>query len=467
MGETNPKPAPDSKDPGWTTRHIWQIQPVRDVLTIAAVFLLLYLGYVTSVVTVPLLLAMALAYMVEPLVQLLTARRLISRPGAAVGFIALAVLGIVIPAIIAVGYAAVQGTRAVEAAARNGDWLAKSIVQPMDPKLRALSPGPAWDKIRDWAVEEKRRGEENEKARQALELQRHESELARIEKERLNPPDPSQPPVAPPVERDPPQALPQSGLVYPAIVWGLNWAQINGAQLGKQAISSGTDAFGWALRALSTIGATAFAAFLTAFFFFFACTGFGRLVAFWKSLIPDQSKRFTLNLLRQMDRVIASFIRGRLLICGCLMLYYTLAYWIVGVSTPIILGPIVGLLAIAPFIQWLGVPAAILLLWFDPAGGFRDAWWWVVFAPCVVGLLAQILDDYVLTPIIQGKNTGMDTPSILFAVMAGGALAGPFGLLIAIPAGACVKIILQEMLWPRFQSWAKGEASDFLPIKPG
>ena len=53
--------------------------------------------------------------------------------------------------------------------------------------------------------------------------------------------------------------------------------------------------------------------------------------------------------------------------------------------------------------------------------GFRGEWWWAVFAPIVYYNIGQALDDYVLTPWIQGESTGLDAPAILFASIAGGA----------------------------------------------
>ena len=38
------------------------------------------------------------------------------------------------------------------------------------------------------------------------------------------------------------------------------------------------------------------------------------------------------------------------------------------------------------------------------------------------------------------------------AVLAGGTLAGIYGMLLAVPAAACVKIILSEVVMPRI--WA-------------
>ena len=92
-------------------------------------------------------------------------------------------------------------------------------------------------------------------------------------------------------------------------------------------------------------------------------------------------------------------------------------------------------------------------------------WWWVLGAPAVVYFVGQALDDYVWTPVIQGKSTNMDTPTILFATLAGGALFGVFGMLIAIPIAACVKILIVEIVWPAFKDWAEGRSEDPLPIE--
>jgi len=90
-----------------------------------------------------------------------------------------------------------------------------------------------------------------------------------------------------------------------------------------------------------------------------------------------------------------------------------------------------------------------------------------VLAPTLFYFIGQALDDYVWTPKIQGKSTDMSTPMILFASLAGGVLFGVFGLLIAIPLAACLKILLQEIFWPRFKAWAEGRENDFLPIGRG
>ena len=61
----------DGKSPraiGWRDLHLWEIQPVRDVLLGLAIVGLFLLGEATSVVTVPLLLAVLFAYLFEPVI---------------------------------------------------------------------------------------------------------------------------------------------------------------------------------------------------------------------------------------------------------------------------------------------------------------------------------------------------------------------------------------------------------------
>ena len=57
-----------SRTIGWRDLHLWQIQPVRDVLVGLAVVGLFILGDATSIVTVPLLLAILIAYLFEPVI---------------------------------------------------------------------------------------------------------------------------------------------------------------------------------------------------------------------------------------------------------------------------------------------------------------------------------------------------------------------------------------------------------------
>lgn len=477
-----------SQNADWTNRHIWQIQPVRDGLMLLGVFWLLYLGYVLSVVTVPLLLAITLAYLFEPLVRILTRRGHVSRSGVAIGIILLAAVGIIGPVFIGGGFAAVQGGKYVAKLTRSVDTLVKSVRKPEDEALKNALPGGTWLRIREYLVEE----EALWKAWHARDGAAPTDAATPPATAPTDQPAASQLPALPAAEQKAPshdaaatkssaepsaeptaeasgdkQPLHPPGPEYELIRSGITWLGDNAGRIGQQALQRSSNVFGTVVGAAGTLGQILFGGFLTAFFFFFFCTGYGKLLAFWDGLIPEKKKGRVFELAGRMDRVIAGFVRGRLTICAILICVYSLGYWLIGVPAPLILGPIVGICCLMPFVSGaVGIPTAAILMALEPATGFQGTWWWIVGSPILIFMIAQGLDDYLLSPVIQGKNTDMDMPSILFAVIAGGALAGVYGLLIAIPTAACIKILLREVFWPKFRSWAHGEAKDFLPIEP-
>ncbi len=448
---------PKAPNRDWKRVHLWQIQPVRDALAVLLVLGLVWIGYLLRVVTVPILLALLLAYLFEPLVRRLTRRGLLSRRGVALGVIVLAGVAVVVPALLGLGLAVVQGVRVAQQTAVSADVLIKSVDAPGDADLRASLPNRTWIVMRDYVVEQeaRTRASEEESRRRA------EAAVAGL-------PPPESPPIqarVPALGAAPGTAILPPSPEYQLVRQALDWLRANPARVGQRALATGADAISAALNALGSLGMLLFGACLTAFFFFFFSTGYGRILAFWDSLIPEARRGRVVELLGKMDRVIAGFVRGRLTIAAIIMVLYTIGYWALGTPAPLLLGPIVGVLSILPFASSLGIPAAMLLMWLDPSLGLRGEWWWIVFAPVVLSMLAQAADDYVLTPAIQGKSTDLGTPSILFASIAGGVLAGVYGLLLAIPVAACIRILLREIVAPQIRNWVKGRAADFLPIE--
>ena len=70
---SNPPP------PSVHDRHLWQIRWVRDLVLLAVLFLILYVGYVARAITIPVLIGLALAYAVNPVVTWAHARRRVPR----------------------------------------------------------------------------------------------------------------------------------------------------------------------------------------------------------------------------------------------------------------------------------------------------------------------------------------------------------------------------------------------------
>lgn len=442
----DPGPTPDDS-PVWRRLHLWQIQPVRDVLLLLAICGLIWLGYVLRPVTAPILFALALAYLFEPLVCRLSRIRWLNRHMAAIAIILMVALALVVPLTLAVSFGVVQGVQAAEGLTRHLVTLRHSVDEPENQEyLEELPPG-AWRRTRDYFISIDQRQKSREDG---------VSEGSEPEAQAAGPLSETE--------------LAFEPLVRSAAMWALSWLRENSDSItttvGKRALGAGLGAVKGVIGIVTTVGYFAFAVFLTAFFFFFFSSSFGRVVDFWHSLIPTGKRERVVYLVRRMDRVIAAFLRGRLTIALILSGVYTIGYWAIGVPAPFFFGPIVGLISLAPFLSGLvGMPVAMILMLLYPSDlQWQTTWWWIIFAPIGVSMIGQALDDYVLTPLIQGKGTDMDMPTILFASIAGGILAGFYGILLAIPVAACVKILLIEVMWPKFKDWSEGRSRDPLPI---
>jgi predicted PurR-regulated permease PerM len=423
---------------------------LRDLLVFAGIFGILYLGYVLSIVTVPILLALALAYLFEPLVRRMTDGGRIGRARVAASILLLSGILVLVPLAIGMTYSVMQGVRYVQGVIRSIDVVSQSVRAPdrEDLRLQVQIRSNAWLMIRDYIVEERAKAAVAEDARKRA---------ATIESESPKPSDALA------------QAMALESVEEPSDLFRLleftrEFLQQHSTELGRNLLQAGGGAVGAVFSLVSSGVKFVTIIALTAFFFFFFSTGYGQVLAFWESLLPEHKKGSVLDLVSKMDAVISGFIRGRLIICATMIGVYTVGYVLIGAPAAWIAGLVVGALTLVPYAAGVAAPVIMLLMWLEPGEGWQASWWWIIGSPLAVLGVSQVLDDYVLTPRIQGKATNMDTPTILFASIAGGSLAGFYGLLLAIPIAACIKILLKEVFWPRVRDWATGKADDVLPI---
>lgn len=128
------------------------------------------------------------------------------------------------------------------------------------------------------------------------------------------------------------------------------------------------------------------------------------------------------------------------LILGALTYVFTLlleiphgGFWIAIVTALFNLLPAVG-----PLIGL--VICGLIVLFQDPL----KAMWTALF---LLGL--QQVDGFVITPLIVGKKLKVSPFLIIIAILAGGALFGVIGVLLAIPVAAVVQMIMMTYIFKR------------------
>lgn len=149
---------------------------------------------------------------------------------------------------------------------------------------------------------------------------------------------------------------------------------------------------------------------------------------------PNRRKEYVL-LLRNIDKVVGSFIRGRLILSLFVGVTVTTGLLIMKIEFPLIIGIIAG---IADIIPYLGpIVGAIPALLFAST---KSIWH-------VIGVIAlfsgvNFVEGVVVTPRVMGKETGLHPVTVLFALLVGGKLFGALGVIAAIPVAGVIKGIL-------------------------
>lgn len=152
----------------------------------------------------------------------------------------------------------------------------------------------------------------------------------------------------------------------------------------------------------------------------------------WEKLIPPKYRTRVADVVDDLARAMNVYFRGQLKIAGILCVIYIIGFSIVGLPLSLVLGLLAGLLSLIPYFALLSVPPVMLsagLLALDHHGPF----WPPMIGALVVYAVAQTLEGLVLTPRIQGKNTGLRPEYILLALSVWGSLLGVTGMIIALP----------------------------------
>ena len=168
-----------------------------------------------------------------------------------------------------------------------------------------------------------------------------------------------------------------------------------------------------------------------------------RIHSFLARYLPRRDRARLVGIGRQIGEVLSNFFRGRLLVALCKGLIYALGLSVAGVDFALLLGFGTGFLSLVPFVgSTFGFVFAMLVAMLEHSVGGALLRVGIVFAA------AEMLENYVLIPKIIGDSLGLHPVVVIFALLAGGASLGMFGLLIALPVTASAVIVAREFLLP-------------------
>jgi predicted PurR-regulated permease PerM len=168
---------------------------------------------------------------------------------------------------------------------------------------------------------------------------------------------------------------------------------------------------------------------------FYLLRDWDRMVAKADDWLPRRHQETIRRLAREVDETLAGFLRGQGMVCLSLATFYAIGLTLAGLDFGLVVGLIAGFLSFIPYVGslvGLVLSVGLALAQFDS--------WISVGVVAVVFFVGQALEGNVLTPKLVGEKVGLHPVWVMFALLAGGALFGFVGVLLAVPVAAIVGV---------------------------
>lgn len=206
----------------------------------------------------------------------------------------------------------------------------------------------------------------------------------------------------------------------------------------------GAEIFTWLSDAMGSVLAGGLALFdviatlvLTPVVAFYVLRDWDHMVAKIDSWLPRRYAGTIRQLGHEADRSIAGYMRGQALVCLILGTFYAGSLALVGLEFGLVIGLIAGLITFIPYVGSLvgGILAiGMALAQFPPD-------WTSVAIVAAIFVLGQAVEGNYLSPKLVGDRVGLHAVWIMFALLAGGALFGFTGVLLAVPVAALIGVL--------------------------
>jgi len=170
---------------------------------------------------------------------------------------------------------------------------------------------------------------------------------------------------------------------------------------------------------------------------FYLLYDWDNMVAKVDDLLPRDHAPTIRHLAAEIDKTLASFIRGMGTVSLILGTYYAVALMLVGLQFGLVVGALAGLVTFIPYVGALvGGALAIGLALFQFWGD-----WLSIGLVAGIFVLGQVVEGNVLTPKLVGSSVGLHPVWLIFALSVFGSLFGFVGMLVAVPVAAVIGVV--------------------------
>jgi len=177
-------------------------------------------------------------------------------------------------------------------------------------------------------------------------------------------------------------------------------------------------------------------------------------------MVPERSRAEVAYVGRRLNSAVGGFLRGQLVVAIIVGVMLSVGYWLIDLPFWMLIGMVGGVLNIVPFLgPWVGgiLGVTIALTTAD----FSTAVWAVV-----VAVVVQQIDNNFVSPSVLRATVRLHPAVTLLVLVLAGALAGFWGIVIAVPLVAGLKIISGYWWRTRILEQTPSEAAESMSIEP-
>ena len=171
---------------------------------------------------------------------------------------------------------------------------------------------------------------------------------------------------------------------------------------------------------------------------FYLLRDWDRLIARIDRLLPSRIQPTVREQAREIDDILAGFVRGQASVCLLLGVFYAIGLSLAGLDFGIVVGLGTGLIS---FIPYFGMTIGLVVGMGIAIAQFPD--WMAIALVAAVFAVGQVLEGNFITPKLVGDRVRLHPVWVIFAVLAGGALFGFTGVMLALPAAAVVGVLVR------------------------
>lgn len=162
---------------------------------------------------------------------------------------------------------------------------------------------------------------------------------------------------------------------------------------------------------------------------------------FIKRLFHHRERQHLLELGREINLSLEKFLIGMFFDCLIVGILTSGALALMGVEFPVLNGLFAGFASIVPFLGAMIAVIPAALIGYAESGDL-----WIIPKVCAVYFVINvIIEGNLVKPLIMRHTLRLNPLGVIFAVMAMGELLGFWGIVLAVPAAAVVKICTAEM----------------------